>query len=45
MTIEQLETLKSWTTGGTDANVIGSLFSKRYSELLSSEITATMTNR
>jgi hypothetical protein len=32
MTIEQLESLRAWSTGGTDANVIGSLFSKRYSE-------------
>ena len=42
MTIEQLNQLKSWTTGGTDANVIGSLFSKLYCEQLSSEVQSSM---
>jgi len=44
MTIDQLEQLRAWSTGGTDANVVGSLFSKRYSEQLSSEVIATMTS-
>jgi len=35
MTIEQLEQLKSFSQGATDANVLGSLFSKRFSEQLS----------
>lgn len=44
MTIEQLEQLKSFSQGSTDANVLGSLFSKRFSEQLSQEVISTMTN-
>lgn len=44
MTIEQLEQLKSFAQGWTDANVLGSLFSKRFSEQLSQEVIATMTS-
>ena len=44
MTIEQLEQLKSFSQGSTDANVLGSLFSKRFSEQLSQEVIATMTS-
>ena len=44
MTIEQLQSLKAFSQGSTDPNVIGALFSKRYSEQLSSTVTDTMTN-
>lgn len=44
MTIEQLESLKSFTQGGTDPNVIGCLFSKRRCEQLSKEVIDSMTN-